>query len=128
MGHAFARPEVRTVAVLGEGSAQYSLHALWTAAQHNLPVTFVIPNNSGYLSLKYDLDEGSQKAWQAGWDLGAASTWSASRGFGCAAERVETPEALAAALRIRVHHTRSGTARHRRRGSRSVRTVTRLPQ
>lgn len=99
VGHAIARPDVRTVAVTGEGSAQYTLHALWTAAQHDLPVTFVIPNNSGYLSLKYYLGEESQKAWQAGWDLTGVDMAGLARGFGCRAERVESADALVAALR-----------------------------
>lgn len=99
VGHALARPDVRTVAVTGEGSAQYTLHALWTAAQHRLPVTFVIPNNSGYLSLKYYLDEASQKDWRAGWDLSDIDMATLARGFGCPAVRVETAEELTEALR-----------------------------
>ena len=30
------------------GSAHYSITALWTAAQHNIPVTFVIMRNGDY--------------------------------------------------------------------------------
>jgi len=97
VGHAIARPDKRTVVVVGEGSAQYTLHALWTAAQHNLPITFVIPNNSGYLSLKYYLQD--QKAWQAGWDLSGVNMAQLAQGFGCPAERIETPEELRAALK-----------------------------
>lgn len=97
VGYALARPDRRAVAVMGEGSAQYTLHALWTAAQHNLPVTFVIPNNSGYLSLKYYLED--QKAWQAGWDLSGVDMAELAKGFGCPAERIETPEGLRQSLK-----------------------------
>jgi benzoylformate decarboxylase len=97
VGYALARPGVRTVAVMGEGSAQYTLHALWTAAQHNLPVTFVIPNNSGYLSLKYYLED--QKAWQVGWDLSGVDMAALARGFGVPGERIESPVGLREALR-----------------------------
>jgi benzoylformate decarboxylase len=99
VGYALARPDQRVVVVTGEGSAQYTLHALWTAARHNLPVTFVIPNNSGYLSLKYYLDEGSQNAWQTGWDLSGVDMAQLARGFGCPGERIETPEQLREALK-----------------------------
>lgn len=99
VGYALARPDQRVVVVTGEGSAQYTLHAMWTAARHNLPVTFVIPNNSGYLSLKYYLDEAGQNAWQEGWDLSDVDMAQLARGFGCPAERIETPEQLRTALR-----------------------------
>jgi benzoylformate decarboxylase len=99
VGYALARPDQRVVVVTGEGSAQYTLHALWTAAQHRLPVTFVIPNNSGYLSLKYYLDKAAQDAWKAGWDLSDVDMAQIARGFGCPAERVETPAQLQAALK-----------------------------
>ncbi|WP_431954795.1 benzoylformate decarboxylase [Actinacidiphila sp. bgisy167] len=99
VGYAVARPDQRVVVVTGEGSAQYTLHALWTAARYNLPVTFVIPNNSGYLSLKYYLDEAGQNAWQEGWDLSGVDMAQLARGFGCPAERIETPEQLQAALK-----------------------------
>jgi benzoylformate decarboxylase len=97
VGYALARPERRAVAVMGEGSAQYTLHALWTAAQHNLPVTFVIPNNSGYLSLKYYLAD--QKAWQAGWDLSGVNMAQLAQGFGCQAERITSPDDLRDSLK-----------------------------
>lgn len=39
----------RQVACLvGDGSAMYSLQAMWTAAQAQLPVTFIVLNNRGY--------------------------------------------------------------------------------
>jgi benzoylformate decarboxylase len=99
VGYAIARPDRRAVAVMGEGSAQYTLHALWTAAQQRAPVTFVIPNNSGYLSLKYYLGEDSQQAWQVGWDLSGVDMAALARGFGCPAERVESPDQLQEALK-----------------------------
>ncbi|MGW4401155.1 benzoylformate decarboxylase [Amycolatopsis nivea] len=97
VGYALARPDRRAVVVVGEGSAQYTLHALWTAAQHRLPVTFVIPNNSGYLSLKYYLAD--QKAWQAGWDLSDVDMAQLAKGFGCAAERITSPDGLRDSLK-----------------------------
>ncbi|MFF9256959.1 benzoylformate decarboxylase [Streptomyces sp. NPDC014792] len=97
VGYALAHPDRRTVVVVGEGSAQYTLHALWTAAQHRVPVTFVIPDNAGYLSLKYYLQD--QKSWQKGWDLSGVDMAQLARGFGVRGERVETPDGLREALK-----------------------------
>jgi benzoylformate decarboxylase len=97
VGYSLARPDRRVVVVMGEGSAQYTVHALWTAARQNLPVTFIIPNNSGYLSLKYYLED--QQAWQAGWDLSGVDMAGLARGFGCPAERVESPDQLRESLK-----------------------------
>lgn len=97
VGYALARPDRRVVAVMGEGSAQYTLHSLWTAAQHNLPVTFIIPNNAGYLSLKYYLQD--QQAWQAGWDLSGVDMAGLAKGFGCPGERITSPDRLREALK-----------------------------
>jgi benzoylformate decarboxylase len=40
------------VAVIGDGSAMYSIQALWTAAHLKLPITYVIANNFSYRILK----------------------------------------------------------------------------
>ena len=39
----------------GDGSAMYSIQALWTAAHHKLPITYVIANNGGYRIIKQRL-------------------------------------------------------------------------
>jgi len=51
VGAALARPDRRVVAVLGDGSSMYGVQALWTAARENLPITFVILDNSAYAAL-----------------------------------------------------------------------------
>jgi benzoylformate decarboxylase len=55
VGVQIAQPERRVVAVLGDGSAMYSIQALWTAANLKLPLVFVIANNGGYRILKQRL-------------------------------------------------------------------------
>jgi benzoylformate decarboxylase len=52
VGISMARPGNRVVCLLGDGSAMYSIQALWTAAQHALPITFVILNNAGYGAMR----------------------------------------------------------------------------
>ena len=52
IGISIALPDRPVVAIVGDGSAMYSVQALWTAANMKLPITFVIPNNRGYRILK----------------------------------------------------------------------------
>src|SRR6478752_2457917 len=40
------------VATIGDGSFQYSVQAIWTAAQHDLPIVFVVMRNEEYSILK----------------------------------------------------------------------------
>jgi benzoylformate decarboxylase len=55
VGIQLAQPERKVVALLGDGSAMYSIQALWTAAHQKLPITFVIFNNGGYRIIKQRL-------------------------------------------------------------------------
>jgi benzoylformate decarboxylase len=55
VGVQLAQPARRVVAILGDGSAMYSIQALWSAANQGLPVIFVICNNGGYRILKQRL-------------------------------------------------------------------------
>ena len=61
-----ARPAriVACVCLIGDGSAMYSIQALWTAAQRKLPLTVVVINNSGYgaHALVQPGDAGAQRA------------------------------------------------------------------
>jgi benzoylformate decarboxylase len=52
VGIHLAQPERPLVAVIGDGSAMYSIQALWTAAHLKLPITYVITNNRSYRILK----------------------------------------------------------------------------
>jgi benzoylformate decarboxylase len=45
-------PSRRVVALLGDGAVHYSVSGLWTAAQHNIPVVFVVGRNSEYEARK----------------------------------------------------------------------------
>ena len=55
VGVQLAQPSRRVVAILGDGSAMYSIQALWSAANQKLPVIFVGCNNGGYRILKQRL-------------------------------------------------------------------------
>ena len=47
-----AHPEKPLIAIIGDGSSMYSIQALWTAANQNLPVNYVICDNGGYRIIK----------------------------------------------------------------------------
>ena len=46
-----ALPKRPVVALVGDGSSLYSIQALWSAAQLELPITFVILKNRRYAAL-----------------------------------------------------------------------------
>jgi benzoylformate decarboxylase len=50
-----AMPERPVVGVIADGSAMYTITALWTAAHHRVPVTWVICNNASYRILKQNV-------------------------------------------------------------------------
>jgi len=52
IGIQLAQPDRPVVAVIGDGSAMYSIQALWTAAHLRLPITYIICNNRSYRILK----------------------------------------------------------------------------
>ena len=52
VGIQLAQPSRPVVAIVGDGSAMYSIQSLWTAAHLKLPITYVIANNKSYRILK----------------------------------------------------------------------------
>lgn len=55
VGMSLANPERPVVCYVGDGSAMYSIQALWTAAHHKLSVNVVLINNGGYRIIKQRL-------------------------------------------------------------------------
>ncbi len=56
IGVQVAQPQRRVLAISGDGSAMYSIQALWSAAHHGLPIVFVILSNREYRILKHNID------------------------------------------------------------------------
>ena len=100
VGIQLARPERPVVAVIGDGSALYTIQALWTAAHLDLPITYVIPNNRGYRILKQRLRafHGNDNFIGMGLDDPPIDFVGLARSFGLAARRLEEPGEIAAAL------------------------------
>lgn len=51
-GVALGQPERRVIALIGDGSAMYSIQSVWTAVREGLAVTYVILNNQGYGAMR----------------------------------------------------------------------------
>ena len=82
------------VATIGDGSFQYSVQAIWTAAQHDLPIVFVVMRNEEYSILKaFALLEKTPGV--PGMDLPGLDIVSIATGFGCRAVHADTTEQLA---------------------------------
>jgi benzoylformate decarboxylase len=56
IGVKIAMPDRPVVAISGDGSAMYSIQALWSAAHHKLAIVFVILANRQYRVLKHNVD------------------------------------------------------------------------
>lgn len=97
VGVQLAEPDRQVIALIGDGSANYSVTALWTAAQHNVPVVFVILRNGTYGALRWFA--GVLKADRVpALDVPGIDFVSIARGYGLAAERVDTDDAFATAF------------------------------
>jgi benzoylformate decarboxylase len=53
VGVQLAQTSRPVVCVIGEGSAQYAIQSLWTAAAYDVPVTFLVLRNDEYAILKW---------------------------------------------------------------------------
>jgi benzoylformate decarboxylase len=102
VGVQLAQPERPVVCVVGEGSAQYAITALWSAAAYRVPVTFLVLRNSEYAILKW-FAAIEQVQGAPGLDLPALSCVQVANGYGVRAREVsggrdEAVEALRAAI------------------------------
>ena len=79
--------------VLGEGSAQYAIQALWTAAAYDVPVTFLVLRNEEYAILKW-FGELEQVTGAPGLDLPALDVAAVAEGYGVPSTRVDDAGAL----------------------------------
>jgi benzoylformate decarboxylase len=81
------------VAFIGDGSLQYSIQCLYSAAQLKLKVIFIIPWNQEYAILKeFAVLENTPNV--PGLDLPGLDIVSAAKGFGCASVLTKTKEEI----------------------------------
>src|SRR5262245_19822650 len=103
VGMALGRGAGRTVCLVGDGSAMYSIQALWTAAQRKLPLTVVVINNSGYGALR-SFSQVMQVRNVPGLELPGLDFVKLAQGHGCDAVRVTKSSELAPALKHALSH------------------------
>jgi benzoylformate decarboxylase len=98
VGVQLAEPSRRVIAIIGDGSANYALPALWTAAQHRVPVVFIILKNGNYAALRAFADAMSVEN-APGLELPEIDFCALAEGYGVTAHSVGSAEALEAAIR-----------------------------
>lgn len=79
--------------IIGDGSFQYSIQAIWTAAQLQLPLLIIVLANAEYCILK-SFSVLEEAPGVPGFDIPGLDIVSLARGYGCTAARVETVEAI----------------------------------
>jgi benzoylformate decarboxylase len=71
IGVKMARPDDPVVAVVGDGTAMYTIQGLWSAARYDVPLVLVVMNNREYAACKRGIDrvvEGGGESY-VGMDL-----------------------------------------------------------
>jgi benzoylformate decarboxylase len=106
LGYRLAHPERPLLAISGDGSALYSIQALWTAAHYGMQIVFIILNNRAYRIVKHNMDrhrvyfDTSGKKGYPFLDLTDPDIdfVDLAQGFGVPARRVFAPEELGPAV------------------------------
>ncbi|RSN00281.1 thiamine pyrophosphate-binding protein [Nonomuraea sp. WAC 01424] len=96
VGVRMALPTRPVVAVVGDGSALYGLHALWSAAHYRVGALFVVLANGRYAVMDRLADrQGGKAPWPPFTEVDMTAL---ARSLGCPARRVDGPAELAAAF------------------------------
>ena len=100
VGVQLAHPDRPVCAIIGDGSSMYSIQAIWSAANQNLPMTYLIVNNGGYRIIKQRLKSFHQNDHFIGMDFKDPEVNFAAlaQSMGVTAERVTDSTKLRAAL------------------------------
>lgn len=97
IGVALGRPDRKVIALLGDGSAMYAIQGLWTAAQLDLPISFIIVKNGRYEALnQFGHHFGLEST--VGTNLPAMDFCAMAHGQGIPATYVDSPERIDEAL------------------------------
>jgi len=97
VGVKLAEPGRPVIGVIGDGSANYAITGLWSAAHYQIPTTFVILRNDEYGVLKWFA--GVMKATGLpGMDFPGIDYCAIAQGYGVRAVRITSCDELAAAL------------------------------
>jgi acetolactate synthase-1/2/3 large subunit len=103
VGAHIGRPQVKTVAVMGDGSFGMCVGELETVVRLKLPITFVVIANAGYGWIKAGQKSGYQQRYFSV-DFGVTDHAKVAQAFGVKSWRVTQPEDLQAILKTAVAH------------------------
>jgi acetolactate synthase-1/2/3 large subunit len=103
IGAHFARPQAKTVAVMGDGSFGMCVGELETAVRLNLPITFVVISNAVYGWIKAGQKTGYGRRYFSV-DFGVTDHARVASAFGVRSWRVTDPRELAGVLRDALGH------------------------
>lgn len=98
VGVQLAVPDRQVIGIIGDGSTNYGIQALWTAAQYDIPAIFLILKNGTYGALRWFA--GVLEAEDVpGLDVPGLDFCSLAHGYGVSAVRANSSETLETALR-----------------------------
>jgi acetolactate synthase I/II/III large subunit len=103
MGAHFARPEVKCVSVMGDGSFGFTCGELETASRYRLPVTFIVISNASYGWIKAGQKSGYGQRYFAV-DFTVTDHAAVAAAFGVKSWRVTEPNDLRKALTAALEH------------------------
>ncbi|WP_256660633.1 benzoylformate decarboxylase, partial [Pseudomonas sp. 3PA37B6] len=98
VGAQLAQPRRQVIGIIGDGSANYGITALWSAAQYRVPAVFIILKNGTYGALRWFA--GVLEVPDApGLDVPGLDFCAIARGYGVEALHAATREELESALK-----------------------------
>ena len=103
IGAHFARPQVKCVSVMGDGSFGFTCGELETAARYRLPITFIVISNATYGWIKAGQKSGYGQRYFAV-DFDSTDHAAVAAAFGVKSWRVTEPEDLGKTLKQALAH------------------------
>lgn len=104
IGAKLAKPERPVVLLVGDGSFQFGIQALWSAARYRVPVAIIIWNNNAYQANRRALHRYGKRAAKSGRYIGTylgsptIDNVKLANGYGLDGERVDDPDVLGQAI------------------------------
>jgi len=104
VGAKIAAPERQVFALVGDGSFQFGVQALWSAVRYEVPIGIVIYNNGQYQANRKHLHAYGGRAAATGKYIGVSlgspeiDHVAIAKGYGVEGERIEDPARLNAAI------------------------------
>jgi benzoylformate decarboxylase len=116
IGTKLGAPDHQVVALVGDGSYQFAIQALWTAKRFEVPLIIVIFNNLGYQANRWALAGQKGRAAATGKYIGISlddpqiDHVGIARAYGIEGERVSDPDEMTDALERAVAAEKNGQA------------------